>query len=145
MDLGELARDDHVLRRPEDGFHVGERGEDAVGSFVEDLCPAVAPRLAQPFERGAALAFLGGKKAVEGEGSGADLQSASPLAISALMAALAPGTGKTGMPAAMAAAAIWPPGSAMPGVPASLTTAMRAPALSAATSSAARPASLCMW
>jgi hypothetical protein len=53
-----------------------------------------------------------------------------PLAIRALMAALAPGMGKTGIPAAMAALAISWPGSAMPGVPASETTAMRAPALS---------------
>ncbi len=50
-----------------------------------------------------------------------------PLAMSALMAALAPGIGKTGMPAAMAAAAICEPGSAMPGVQASLTTAIFAP------------------
>ena len=56
------------------------------------------------------------------------------------MAALAPGIGKTEMPAAMAAAAIWPPGSAMPGVPASETTAMRAPSLSASVSSSARAA-----
>ena len=153
MELGEFPRDDDVLRRPEDGFDIGQRGENAVRSFVEDLIvPLGRPNHAAALlslERGSALAFLRGQKSVEGEAQERPIASqaapASPLAISALMAAFAPGTGKTGTPAAMAAAAIWPPGSAMPGVPASLTTAMRAPALSAAASSVARPASLCMW
>jgi len=35
--LGQLARDDDVLREAEDGFDVGERGENAVRGFVEDL------------------------------------------------------------------------------------------------------------
>ena len=65
--------------------------------------------------------------------------------MSALRAALAPGMGKTGTPAAMASRTSHVPGSLMPGMPASETTAMRPPALSASMSSAARSRSLCWW
>ena len=65
-----------------------------------------------------------------------------PLATRAERAALAPGMGKTGTPAAMADCAICAPGSAMLGVPAAESTAMRAPAFNSAVSCSARPASL---
>ena len=37
MDFGEFAGDDDMLCCPEDGLDVGERGQNAVGGFVEDL------------------------------------------------------------------------------------------------------------
>ena len=39
VQLGQLARDDDVLRGAEDGFDVGERGQNAVRGFVENLEP----------------------------------------------------------------------------------------------------------
>ena len=42
VQLGQLARDDDVLRGAEDGFDVGERGQDAVGGFVKNVAPAAS-------------------------------------------------------------------------------------------------------
>ena len=138
VQLGELAGDDEVLGRAEDGGDVGEGVQDAVRGFVEDVrgvrCAARVSRLVRRWPA------LAGRKPWK-----VKLSVGRPLAMRAVRAALAPGMGKTGMPAAMAAEAMGPPGSAMPGVPASETTAMRAPALSSAMSSEARDCSLCMW
>ena len=43
VELGQLARDDYVLRGAEDGCDVGERFQDAVRGFIEDMgCVAAA-------------------------------------------------------------------------------------------------------
>ena len=65
-----------------------------------------------------------------------------PLAINPDKAAFAHGTGNTGTPARIAAAANCAPGSAIPGVPASETIAIFVPAFSSAASSSARAPSL---
>ena len=123
VQLGEFARDDDVLRGSEDGLDVGEGVEDAVRGFVEDVrCVAARGSSSSAVLRWPALAGRNPWKMKRSVGR--------PLAMSALMAAFAPGMGKTAIPAAMAAAAICAPGSAMPGVPASLTTAIRPPAFS---------------
>ena len=45
VNLGEFARDHHMLPGTEDSFHIGKRSEDAVRSFVENLCADAAVKL----------------------------------------------------------------------------------------------------
>ncbi len=58
VQLSQLARDDDVLRWAEDRLDVGERGQDAVRGFVENLDPGVhsTPR-SQNRDLGHAAAF----------------------------------------------------------------------------------------
>ena len=100
MDLGELAGDGHAQCGAADGFEVGEGVEYPVRGFVENEGAFVrgssAASVSKRLRR--APAFSGRKS----DGSG--IRSARrPLATRALRAALAPGMGMTGTPAAMAA------------------------------------------
>ncbi|PKN58100.1 MAG: hypothetical protein CVU56_07470 [Deltaproteobacteria bacterium HGW-Deltaproteobacteria-14] len=66
----------------------------------------------------------------------------TPLALMAVVRALAPGIGTTGKPAAVTSRTKRWPGSLTPGVPASLTSAKRSPASSRAIAPAALRASV---
>src|SRR5260370_42215597 len=64
MQLRQFARDDHVLRSPEDGLNIREGVQKAVWRFIKNMRHLTPNEL---FERGLPLARLCWKKAVEGE------------------------------------------------------------------------------
>ena len=112
VNLGQLARNCDAQLRTKNRFEIGKRIEQAVRRFVKDQCArsfalAWAARFSSFVRR--APAFSGRNPRNSNSSAG------RPEAISALTAALAPGMGKTGTPAAMASRTSHEPGSLTPG------------------------------